>query len=444
MDNWSLQLKGDCSSGSMIKIHEAIVEGWVGTEGSSVSNRTLDDTSSELGYSGVDWSTTTGLSAPFYDDSQHYTSVGGATMNITFSGSAIVVWSSVDNQHGPYAASLYYASTLVFSSDSTLSTTSYNPFLAVPVPFYFASGLDPTQTYTLCLQTKATNGTYLDVDYVEVYTSTGGGPPNGGTAALPSSGNGSTNMAAIIGGAVGGGVGLLLLLLIAWWLWRRRKTQIDRRNGGTQPLSMKNAASPIRHDVPVQLNRAVVPIPYGAHTPPQHDPYSAERQGLLYAPHAPGSPQVTANSYTTSSGYDPYASFGGNYPSPHSSSYTGLPAGAAAALDPVHARRQGKAAEIDAARERMRLANAGSTGALMSPSTTMSPNTSYTHHPPHPPASSLTQTMTGSQVPSWDAGSQAGQSTTAQTSTSANNNGMNVPLGDVKTPEDPPPSYEHP
>lgn len=44
--NWQLQLKGTCIDGSKIKVTQAVIEGWVGVEGSSVTSRTLDDTSS--------------------------------------------------------------------------------------------------------------------------------------------------------------------------------------------------------------------------------------------------------------------------------------------------------------------------------------------------------------------------------------------------------------
>jgi hypothetical protein len=43
--NWELQLKGTCINGSKIKITQAVVEGWVGVEGSAVTTRTLDDAS---------------------------------------------------------------------------------------------------------------------------------------------------------------------------------------------------------------------------------------------------------------------------------------------------------------------------------------------------------------------------------------------------------------
>jgi hypothetical protein len=48
--NWELELKGECGNGSMIRIGSAVVEGWVGAQGGTVSNRTLDDMSSVREY----------------------------------------------------------------------------------------------------------------------------------------------------------------------------------------------------------------------------------------------------------------------------------------------------------------------------------------------------------------------------------------------------------
>ena len=53
--NWDLQLKGTCIDGSKIKITQAVIEGWVGVEGSSVTTQKLDDTSTVRV---TDWQTT--------------------------------------------------------------------------------------------------------------------------------------------------------------------------------------------------------------------------------------------------------------------------------------------------------------------------------------------------------------------------------------------------
>lgn len=123
-------------------------------------------------------------------------------MSYTFEGSAVIVWSSVDAQHGAYSIEIDQGG-FSSSSDKEVQYFGYNPFLAVPVPYYFASGLDPTKRYTLVLKNTSTNGSYVDLDYIQVWTSTGGGPPNGGLASAQPDDNG-INMTAIIAGSVGG------------------------------------------------------------------------------------------------------------------------------------------------------------------------------------------------------------------------------------------------
>lgn len=335
-------------------------------------------------------------------------------MNITFSGSAIVVWASVDPQHGTYSVELHQNSSS-YSNKNAMQMNGNNPFLAVPVPFYFISGLDPTQRYTLVMENTSNNGSYLDLDSIDIYTSTGGGPPNGGGlqtsgsdsgSNLGGSSNGSsnTNKTAIIAGAVGGGV-ILLLLIILILLWRRRKTKIKR--GGVR-VYLDNKDSSVGHAAPIPMHMQgnVAPNVYS----PQSQQYLAERQGLLHSvgtstasPTFP--PPVAPGSHTTSSAYDPYAAYGG-YSTPPGSVYAA--SSAAANPDPVQARRLGKAAEVEAARERMRVANAGDT--IPSPIT------------PNPAHSAVSQ--------SWD--------TSSQTQSSV------VGTQPPKVPEEPPPEYENP
>jgi len=314
-------------------------------------------------------------------------------MNITFSGSAIVLYSSVDSQHGPYSVEIHRKSSS-YNIQNAVQLNGSNLFLAVPVPFYCITGLDPTQQYTLVLKDESVTGGYVDVDYVVIWTSNDGPPPNGGTSALgPGPSNpgsqGSNKNTIIIAASVGGGVVLILLVLL--FLWRRRKTKVQRRVRPT----IDNRTSSIGHS----------PIPL--HSNPQNQ-YSAEQQALLY-PAGPGSPSFPpiaapgSLSLTSSGGYDPYAPYGG-YSTPPGSAYSGL---ASNNPDYVQRRRLGKVAEAEAARERMRVINAGS---IASPTT------------PHPDS-------TVSQSQSWD--------TSSKTAASS------VPHN-TKTPEEPPPKYEQP
>jgi hypothetical protein len=45
MDNWQLQIKGECDNGSFVTVTQAIVDGWVGVQGGTVTTQQLDDES---------------------------------------------------------------------------------------------------------------------------------------------------------------------------------------------------------------------------------------------------------------------------------------------------------------------------------------------------------------------------------------------------------------
>ncbi|KAG8773415.1 hypothetical protein FRC16_005391 [Serendipita sp. 398] len=408
-NNWELTLKGDCTNGSQVKIFKGVVEGWVGVEGGTVSNRTLDDSDSQLAYTGVDWSKTRGLSAPFYGDSQTYTSVGGAKMNLTFSGSAIILWASVDGQHGSYSASLRRTSDS-YREEDTQIISGYSPFLAVPIPHFFATGLDPNEQYTLVYENRGTSGTYIDLDYVEIYTSTGGGPPNGGSnlVVVPPAKK-ANNLPAIIGGAVGGAVFILLLLLLLLFLRKRRRVKVGRRRG-VRPIDDAKRSS-TGHTIPLHMHGQVTPSPYRTHQDAQR---VYESQALLQQPYsvAPTTSSYTPTTQTlspTSQSFDPYAAFGGGYPIPHG--VAGIPP----ISDHVQIRRESKAAEIEAARERARASHNNSSVMIVSN-----------------PQDTDTQAST-TLATSWDASSSIQAKSTV---------GLPPQPIAFKAPDEPPPSYD--
>jgi hypothetical protein len=64
---------------------------------------------------------------------------------------------------------------------TSLTSDTYNglnSFLAVPVPLFIASGLDPGKEHTITLE--KTGAQYLDLDYVQAYKVSGGSGPPGG------------------------------------------------------------------------------------------------------------------------------------------------------------------------------------------------------------------------------------------------------------------------
>lgn len=73
-----------------------------------------------------------------------------------------------------------------------------NSFLAVPVPLFIASGLDPTKEHTITLE--KTGAQYLDMDYIQTYKVTGGNGPPGGEL---NSKTPAINQASLIGMIIG-------------------------------------------------------------------------------------------------------------------------------------------------------------------------------------------------------------------------------------------------
>lgn len=321
--------------------------------------------------------------------------MNGAHWNFTFSGTGIVVYGSNDPMHGPFSTNLIFSGD-PYNSQTPVVYTGYNPFLAVPVPIFLATGLDPTKSYSLIIENQSTNGTYLDLDFLEVYTSNGG-PPSGGKGSniIRHPGGSKTNMAAIIGAAVGGGVLLLLLILLGVFLWKRRKIKVT--NSGPRALNGNMGFMDPVLPLQAHTHGSTTAVPY-IHTPYRTTPHGSHSfVGYQPVPHSAsidggfGSPTMAAHAipgggaaaYASSSitgsgtgtgSYDPYAAYGGNHMSHPGSVYTGtstmvsgLGAVPTTPTDPVMARRQGKAAEIEAAR--LRINNQGSAHA-MSPTAT--------------------------------------------------------------------------
>ena len=84
---------------------------------------------------------------------------------------------------------------------TSLTSDTYNgssPFLAVPVPLFIASGLDPRNEHTFTMEKAGAE--YLDLDYVQTYkVGDGNGPPGGELNAQPP----NNDQASLIGKIVG-------------------------------------------------------------------------------------------------------------------------------------------------------------------------------------------------------------------------------------------------
>jgi len=84
---------------------------------------------------------------------------------------------------------------------TSLTSDTYNgrsSFLAVPVPLFIASGLDPRNEHTITLEKAGASA--LDLDYVEIYKVDGGGGPPGGELNPKSNDN---NVGALVGKIIG-------------------------------------------------------------------------------------------------------------------------------------------------------------------------------------------------------------------------------------------------
>jgi len=107
--------------------------------------------------------------------------------------SIVIFYGSLDPNHGPFRVNTSGPST-------SLTSETYNglsSFLAVPIPLFITSGLDPRNEHTITLE--KTGAAYLDLDYVGTYKVGGGGPPGG--ELNPKSDN--NNLAVLIGKIVG-------------------------------------------------------------------------------------------------------------------------------------------------------------------------------------------------------------------------------------------------
>jgi hypothetical protein len=84
---------------------------------------------------------------------------------------------------------------------TSLTSGTYNglsSFLAVPVPLFIASGLDPRNEHTITLEKAGAE--YLDLDYIQTYKVGGGDGPPGGELNYKTPNN---NQALLIGEIVG-------------------------------------------------------------------------------------------------------------------------------------------------------------------------------------------------------------------------------------------------
>ena len=186
-------------------------------------------------------------------------------------------------KHGPYRVNISGPST-------SLTSDTYDgvaPFLAVPVPLFVVSGLDPRNEHTITME-KA-GATYLDLDYVETYKVGGAGPPGG---ELNHQSN--NNKAALIGKIVGPILGKhllvtysrpanflpgFMLLAAVVFFFRRRRTKVPeswvngvekperklfgrKSNNSVQQMQDPRPESPSLNSPHTEIPGTYIPTPY--------------------------------------------------------------------------------------------------------------------------------------------------------------------------------------
>ncbi|WRT63432.1 uncharacterized protein IL334_000337 [Kwoniella shivajii] len=194
-------------------------------------NATLDDTSSEITYSGFQ-STSASKSTiqaiqkgSFYGKTISYTSTSGAAASFSFQGSAIYIFGMTGPEFGAFNINIDSIDFGIYNASTTLTT--YDTLL------FFTTYLDSDQKHQMSI-TNQNDGLLLALDYI-VYTksdiqgtATSAPSVSTATAVFPSQGsveipsrNSGDNAGAVIGGILGTLAGLFAIWL--WWKYYQWK-----------------------------------------------------------------------------------------------------------------------------------------------------------------------------------------------------------------------------
>ncbi|GBE82957.1 hypothetical protein SCP_0413440 [Sparassis crispa] len=253
-------------------------------------NFSLDDSSPELVYSS-DWGIQPAADPAFFQGTYHVAEADGATVNFTFSGSAVVLYGSKGPGHGNY--SVQYDNFVMVNISAYASEMEYQQLL-----FQNAFAQDAEHFISFAAHLSA-EGPWVDFDYLEITqaeSSANGSTPmptsSGAVATLvppwmasqstsssqsptpslspsPTTHASPTNVALILAVLFGALFGLLLLALAAYFLLRRRgrfRTPRPRQFRYSVPLAMPKGSGHIAH-APVLATGSLANL-YGASPPP--------------------------------------------------------------------------------------------------------------------------------------------------------------------------------
>ncbi|KAG8786720.1 hypothetical protein FRC15_010860 [Serendipita sp. 397] len=289
-----------------------------------ITSTTLDDTSTNITYTGSGWTYHTNVESIFhlYNNSDTFSGIQGDTATLRFYGNYIEYWGNQGPWHGPCSITVdgVYQDTansyadqddhpiLLWKSNSTLGTEPKDHELVIRV-------LDPSRP----------NVCELDRFVVNVTTATGGS--GSGSSGNGSSGNGGSGSSGSNSGSssssssgppigiiagVAGGVAGLALLAVAFWLYSKRKSpgkkakRLSGKGNGVAPINNGDLPSvtPDTEKAAFIMNQnrrtssyvtpSVPPSTIPSSPPPSSVGYSYNHAGYGAGTHSPPPPHSPA------------------------------------------------------------------------------------------------------------------------------------------------------
>lgn len=286
----------------------------VGSTGSQVTSKTVDDADTSISYQPPDaWQTTS--ADIFMDNTLHFTNSSGATASLSFTADAVAIWGTVSPDHANIRVSLD-GQTHVFNAGSGGAVSA----LHTKTLLFFANDLGSGQQHTLVVSPdqEQDTGLFVDIDAVQLFSAsleseTVGLSSQPATQTpfatsiptqLPSSAPdrvGSSrkmSVASIASIVVGSLVAVLAIVTVVFLILRRRRR---RARALIVPSSNeKTISSPKTPELPIQLENGYYPSP--VRTDPVPPPMSYSKP-VVHPPLFPKDNRSRASTFTISSYY---------------------------------------------------------------------------------------------------------------------------------------------
>ncbi|KAF9010572.1 hypothetical protein BDQ17DRAFT_930237 [Cyathus striatus] len=265
---------------SPVDIDNIVLFGEIGQAGAQLSVASFDDNDAAMVYtpSPQAWNFNNG--SAFMNNTLHYTQMPGATASMQFNGDAVAVYGTVSPDHADIQVTLDGQMMPLLPGGSGGRVSA----LHTKVLLFFANGLGRgLHKVALSGNTNTTTGPFIDVDAIQVYTSTVSSlnssspavpsvsPVSVTTLPTPNSMSSATSTtvrsssgvskAAIIGASIGGVVVLLLAVFtLLWFLLCRRRRRTDN---SISRLTKAMIGSPKSPQLPMQRDPEAGYIPAG-------------------------------------------------------------------------------------------------------------------------------------------------------------------------------------